>query len=59
VENGTRQALIQPEKIKIWHSWKHENQALLRKNSLQSLANSVYFFFQQDSLKASRTYGEG
>jgi len=45
VENGTRQALIQPEKIKIWHSWKHENQALLRKNSLQSLANSVYFFF--------------
>jgi hypothetical protein len=57
--DGTRQALTQPEKIKTWRSWNDRNQMLFWKNPLQSLPIRVYFSFQQDSLKASWTYGEG
>jgi len=53
--DGTRQALTQPEKIKTRNSWGLEKPVLFWKNSLQSLPNCVYFSFQQDSLKASRT----
>jgi hypothetical protein len=43
--DGTRQALIQPEKIKLRSPWDLENPVFFWKNSLPSLANRVYFSF--------------